>query len=259
MNAKPKILYDSILDGATLAATDTESGYNVDNIVDLRTYTLHRFNAAGTKYITADCGAALSADALAIVGHNLKTAAATVSVEYSSDNFSTDINVALAGFQPSDDTALLKEFTTHSARYWRIKVVTASVAAQMGVALLGEVLTFERIMSAGGFDPCSEKLIAESLTSKVGNLLGSNVRYVETGITPRWKMLTTSWLENNFRAAWDNHLSLLKPFIWAWDITNHASEIYFVRIPEKFRLKMPLIPGNPDYRSLALTLTGVKE
>jgi hypothetical protein len=254
-NAKPKILYNSILDGATLSATDTASGYDVNNIIDLRPYTLHKFNAPGTKYITADCGSAVSADALAIVGHNLKTAAATVSVEYSSDNFAGDINVALAGFQPDDDTALLKEFTTQSARFWRIKIVTAAVAAQIGVALIGAILTFQRSAS-GNFDPDRQKIYAASKKSKTGNLLGIVTKYLERDITLVFKRLTPAWISGTFLTAWDNHLRACKPFILAWDITNHASEVYLVRIPENFTLSMPY---DPVRRSLTLKMTGVAE
>ncbi|MBA7559888.1 hypothetical protein ES708_01506 [subsurface metagenome] len=254
-NAKPKILYDSLLERATLSATDTAAGYDVDNITDLRPYTLHVFNAAGTKYITADYGPDVSADCLAIAGHNLGTAGATVSVEYSSDNFSADTNEALAGFQPSDDLALMKGFTSAEAPYWRIKIVTAAVAAQIGVALLGEILTFER-WPQSRFDPDALKIVASSETSKAGNMLGATLQYVTRNISLSFANITPTWIANTFKPAWDAHLELLKPFFFAWDITNHATEVYFVRIPEKFSLKMPY---NPVRRSLTLTLTGVKE
>jgi len=254
-NAKPKILYGSILEAATLAATDTAAGYDVNNIIDFRPYTLHKFNASGTKYITADYESAVTVDALGIVGHNLGTAEATVSVEYSSDNFSADVNEALAGFQPANDRALLKEFTPAEAQYWRIKIVTAATAAQIGVALLGEVLTFERWLSSG-FDPDALKIVASSETSKTGNMLGATLSYVTRNIAMSFQNITPGWISDTFKAAWDAHLELLKPFLLAWEITNHADEVYFVRIPENFALKMPY---NPVRRSLTLTMTGVKE
>jgi len=254
-NAKPKILCDSLLVSATLSATDTATGYDVANIIDLRPYTLHVFNAHGTKYITADYGSKVSADALGIVGHNLGTAAATVSVEYSDDNFSADTNEALAGFAPANDRALLKEFTSAEARYWRIKIVTAATAAQIGVALLGAVLTFER-WPKDNFDPDALKIVASSETSKAGNMLGATLQYVTRAISMSFADITPTWITNTFKPAWDAHLELLKPFVLAWDITNHATEVHFLRIPENFSLKMPY---NAARRSLALTLTGVKE
>jgi len=252
-NAKPKILYDSILDGATLTATDTASGYSVQHVTDLRPYTLHKFNAAGTKYITADCGAAVSADALALVGHNLHTASATVSVETSPNN--SDWTERLAGFQPASDRALLKEFTTQSFRYWRIKIVTASVQAQVGVALLGEIFDFER-WPLNRFDPDAQKVIADATVSKAGNLLGVTRRYASRSLALSLKSLTPSWVENTFLPAWEAHLGELKPFVFAWDITNHATEVCFVRIPANFSLNLPY---DPTRRSLSLKFEGVAE
>jgi len=254
-NAKPKILYDNLLEGASLTATDpdSETQYDVDNIVDLRPYTLHRFGAAGTKYITADYGEAVSADALGIVGHNLGTAEATVSVESSANN--SDWTERLAGFQPANDTALMKEFTSASARYWRIKIVTASVTVQIGVALLGEVLTFER-WPRSGLDPDALKIKASSQTSKTGNMLGATLGYVSREFSLKFQNLTPSWVSNTFVPAWDAHLELLKPFLLAWDITNHATEVYFVRLPDNATRAMPY---DPVRRSLSLKLVGVKE
>lgn len=254
----PMILYDNRFEDATPTATDTASGYDVNNLTDLRTYTFWKAASAGTKYITVDCGAPASADGVGIIGHNLKTAAATLSVEYSSDNFVADVNVALSGPLGSDG-ALLVGFTTQSSRYWRLKIITASVAAKIGVVLIGKIFIFERIMRAAGFDPFPQKIIAQSSKGKEGHLLGSVIRYVEIEIKPQWQALTTNWLNNSFRPAWDDHLSQLKPFFWSWESGEHPSEVYFVRIPDDFKLRMPLIPGNPAYRSLSLTLRGVKE
>lgn len=446
-NAKPKLLYDSILVGATLAATDTASGYDVDNITDLRPYTLHKFDDYGTKYITIDCGSVddvlaninlktlanrlyaaglldrdldewtsansptLSQDeigidgvqntawtfeddngsgtaaiyldetiaddtnthvffvpvkkdsdetsypaialelrdgtttkyraiainkktgahiesadctvgvedignywlvwiavtnnstgnttarrilypafrvtdlssivpeisatgsavfdspifqqnrsepslaiasAIGIVGHNLGTADATVSVEYSLNG--TDWT-SLTSFRQFDDTALMKEFTVTAARYWRIGFVTSATAAQLGVAMLGQPLTFPR-WPKSEFDPDALTISASSEVSKSGNPLGATLKYVTRKISMNFENITPAWMTGVFKAAWDNHFELLKPFFIAWDITNHPSEVYFLSIPESFSLKMPY---NPYRRTLKLTFQGAKE
>lgn len=252
-NAKPKILYDSILIGATLTATDTATGYDVDNITDLRPYTLHKFNEAGTKYITIDCGEDATADAIGFVGHNFGTADATVTVEHSANNI--DWSAAVVTIEPTDDKSLMKEFTSAENRYWRIKIVTATVAAQIGVALLGQVLTFTR-WPKSGFDPDALSIAASSETSKTGNVLGATLKYVSRTISMSLEGITPTWISTTFKTAWDNHIELLKPFLFAWDITNHSTEVYYVRIPENFSLKMPY---DPVRRTLSLTLQGVKE
>lgn len=252
-NAKPIILAESrFLDG-TPTATDTASGYDVLNIRDYRPYTFWLAGSSGTKYLTVDCGAAKAADSLAIIGHNLYTANATVSVE-SSDNGS-DWTERLAGFTPSSDSAFLKTFTSVSAQHWRVKIVTAAVAAKIAVAMIGARLTFEKYMQ-NNFDPTPEKIAAETARSKTGQLLGAVLRYVSRDITVSWRNLTPSWVSGTFQAVWDDYLSQLQPFFWAWDVTNHAAEVYFAAIPEGFALKMPY---DSTRRSLNLKFTGIKE
>jgi len=150
----PVILYDNRFADGALSATDTESGYDVNNIKDLRAHTFWKAAAPGTKYITVNCGTPLPADALAIVGHNLSSCAAIISVEASEDGITW--REWLIEFTVSNDKAFLKIFTSDwalspwgefawgelSAEYWRIKIVTTSQAPFIAVALLGMRMEF---------------------------------------------------------------------------------------------------------------------
>lgn len=258
MNAKPVILYDNrLLDGTPTATdTDADSTYSVLNLSDLRPYTWWKAAAAGTKHITVDCGSPKTADTLGIVGHNLLTAGATVSVESSSTGAWVGEEIErLAGFVPVSDKAILKLFTSATAQFWRIKIITATVVPQIAVLLLGDKLAFERFIKSG-FDPQAEEIVGESATGKSGHPLGAVVRFVRRPIIPSWAKLTTSWVANTFRPAWDDHLSQLKPFFFAWDPGEHVDEVYFVRIEDGFQLT---IPYDPVRRSLDLKMIGVKE
>lgn len=250
---KPILLYDNrFLDG-TITATDTAADYDVNNIKDLRTYTFWKAASAGTKYLTVDCGSGKSADSLGIIGHNLKTASAVISVESSADNIAW--TERLAGFTPADDRAVLKTFTAVSARYWRMKIVTTTVAPQLAVVMLGQRLTFERYLQ-GPFDPAPEKIEGDSQRSKTGNLLGSVVYYHSMKISAGFKNVTPTWIRDTFKPAWDIHLSLLKPFFFAWDPESHSDEVFFVKVPENFELRLPY---EGVRRSLSLEFEGVKE
>jgi hypothetical protein len=252
-NAKPIILFDNRFDDGMPSATDTASGYYAANIRDLRTYTWHQFAAAGTKYYTIDCGEAKAADCLGIRGHNLGTAAASVSVESSANNL--DWTERLAAFNPANDRAILKTFTSASARYWRVKIVTADTAAQCAVLMLGTRLTMEKWPS-GNFDPAQEKPVSSSRLSQQGHLLGVLIDYVEIEIAARFQRLSPTWIETYFRPAWDNHIHYGRPFFWAWDITNHPSEICYARIADNYSLSMPY---DPVRRSLTLDMRAIKE
>jgi hypothetical protein len=254
LNAKPLILYDNrYLDG-TPTATDTDTGFDVLNIRDLRTYTFWQAAAAGTKYLTVDCGEAQSADALAIVGHTLGTAEASIWVQYSPDNW-VHAYEAMSEYQPPNDKAFLQPFTSVSARYWRVKITTASVKAKLAVCLLGERLTFEQYCS-GAFDPDAQAPVAAANVSDTGNLLGVDISYHQRTVSAQFQRTTASWATGTFLPAWEAHLSLLKPFMWAWDIENHATEVYFVRIAPGSALAMPY---NGSRRTLTLSLQGVRE
>ncbi len=258
MPDKPVLLHDNRLLDGTPAATDTDSGseYDVLNIRDLRPYTWWKAASFGTKYITIDCGSAKGVDALGITGHNLGTAAASVSVESSGTGAWAGEEVQrLAPFNPSDDKASLKLFASASAQHWRVKIVTASVVPQLAVLLLGERFTFERFIRSG-FDPQLEEIVGESTTSKTGHMLGAVIRHIRHPIAASWTKLTPTWVSDTFRPAWDDHLSQLKPFFFAWEPTDHSDEVLFLRVQDGYQLDMPY---DPVRRSLDLQMVGVKE
>jgi len=253
----PVILYDNRFNDGTPTATDTASGFDVRNIKDYRTYTFWRAASAGTKYITIDCGSAKSADALGIISHNLKTANASVSVESSTDNFASDVTVRLASFTPSSDKAFLKLFTSASARYWRIKIVTASVAPQVAVAMLGSRITFPYPPDAP-YIPYSETIESNSSRGKKGHILGSVIRFKDIEISAEFSNIGRNWALNTFKPFWDSHASDLKPFFYAWDIDIYPDMVFYVYVDEGMKHSMPMsILQYID--SIKLQMRGVKE
>ena len=258
-NSKPIILAANIFETATPTATDTATGYDVLNILDRRTYTLWKAASFGTKYLTIDAATATAVDALGIIGHNLSTCSATISVEHSTTGLWAGEEVEiLAGFTVTTDKAILKTFTSATIRYWRIKIVTAAIAPYIAVAFLGPRATFSRAMTIN-FDPFPEKLITETNRSKGGHILGTTIQYVSSEITAKFNAVATTWIEATFRDLWDDYLSQLKPVFWAWEITNHPLEIYYVTVPESFNMSMPYGSMGSSYRDLSLTFEAVKE
>lgn len=226
---KPFILSDNRFADATPTATNTAAGFDAAHIGDLRTHTSHRFASSGTRYYTVDCGSARSADTLAIVKHNLGTAAAAVSVESSPDN--AVWTERLAPFTPTADTIICKQFTTASARYWRVKIVTASVAAEVAVLLLGARLDFPELLdgkTAVVID--EEKIQAEAMESETGSLLGVVTRFFPYEMRPTLSMLDPDWFRDTWRPWWNTHGKLLKPFVWVPSFDLHAGRYYFVRL-----------------------------
>lgn len=250
----PIILYDNrFLDG-TLTATDTESGYDVNNIKDWRPYTFWKAASAGTKYITVDCGSAKKADCIAVLGHNLFSASGAISVESSDDDIAW---VTQKTITPTSDFAFLKTFTSVSARYWRLKIVTASIAPYLAVALLGEKLQFEYPQDT----PCvpyEEKPVADVERTKDGHIIGVSTYLPMLGIRAQFSNFTRTWIDNNYRPFWQNHARLFKPFFYAWDIDTYPNDIFFVTIDDSMVFGTQFsISSYVDM--IALTMRGVRE
>jgi hypothetical protein len=253
--ATPIILADNRFLNGTPTATDTATGYSVFNLRDLKSFTSWKAASSGTKYLTVDCGSAKAADTLGIFKHNLGTAAATVSVESSPDN-STWTN-RLTGFVPGSDKAILKNFTTQTYRYWRVKIVTASIAAQVAEVMLGSRITFPYPPETP-FTPASLKIEAETTKSKTGQLLGMVVRFKPYTISARWSALSRSWVDATFRPFFEDYASELKPFFWAWDLDTFPSDVRFVTIDPEMSMETP-VSILATYDSVSLEMIGVKE
>jgi hypothetical protein len=133
--------------------------------------------------------------------------------------------------------------------------VTSAVAAKMAIITVGERFTFERY-PFGDFDPDEQGIEVETKRSKLGFLLGSTIGYYPRSINLQFKNLTPAWCKDTFYPVWVAHLSLMKPFFFAWEITNHPLEVYLVQLEENHKLNMPY---NPVRRSLNLKFVGIRE
>lgn len=252
--SKPIILAENILEEAvTLEATNTDADFDVAHIIDRRPYTFWKAEAEGTLYITASLPEAVAANCIGIIGHNFGTAEAEITLQHSANG--TDWADALAMFEPLTDKALLKTFTLATKQYWRLKIVTSAVIPELAVLFIGSKLEFPRYV-LGEFDPGPETLHADSARSKAGHLLGANVRYISHEISVSFQNLTDTFIRNTFKPVWDEYISQLKPFFWAWNSEGFGDDIFYVSIPDNFGLS---VPYNPVRRNMSLQFVGMKE
>lgn len=241
----PIILSDNRFMDGVPDATGTATGYSPIHIRDLRPFTSWKAAASGTNYLTVDCGADATADSLGIFKHNLGTVGATVSVESSANG--TDWTERLEGFEPSDDNAILVTFDSATARYWRIKIVTADAAPQIAIAILGERIDFPTPPD-GPFVPAEEGVEADVDESKEGNYLGVTWRFSTVRVKPQWtnEILSRSFIDSTMRPWWRSHGRYLFPFFWAWDLTTYPTDVKFLRMTSGYVFK-------PALRTLART------
>ena len=226
------------------------------NVVDLKTFTFWQAGEPGYKDIAVDCGAAKSADTLGIIGHNLGTVQADISVESSDDGDTW--TEALEPFTPTSDIAILKVFPSVAARYWRVVIDPAlDTLPYIAVLVLGSRLTFPVPMDAP-FKPIEEGMESGSKRSKAGHLLAHYVKYKPYSISPRFSYLDRNWLESVFLPFWLNYASDLHPFFWGWDLGSYPDDVRFVRFKAEYTYK-PEVTVLGYYDSLDLDLEGVRE
>ena len=243
--------------GSTTQATTTESDddHDVDYIYSRREDLNWQANDTTTPmYITFDgVGTTYDADYLAIIGHNFNTIGATIVLQYSTDNFSGDINDAFTAYAPSSDTVQLKEFTAPGVkRYWRLKI-TGSLSAVPFIAIGIWGLTIELDYASTSFDPNSQDSKETTNLSQNGFDMGTHIMYTERRLTINFndaddalyqKVLT--WWEANDR----------QKFFVAWETANNPDDVWLMKGSATF--------NNPftetsTFRNITINLTGRKE
>jgi hypothetical protein len=226
----PKILHENRLDDATPVASTTATGYSVLNLRDFRPYTWWKPTALPAT-VTVDCGSAKSVDYWAVYGHDLYTQGATIELRASTDNFSAS-NVLVDTLTPASNDAFARYVTSVSYRYWRLRI-TGTTMPSLAIAALGEVLDVPSYMIEG-FDPIGRKVIGVSNRSMDGHPLGRTVKYEQWEESLKFQLLSWSWLRASFEAAWDAHLRD-DPFLFVWDPSGHADEIYLIMVKDNFK------------------------
>lgn len=259
----PMILSDNLFDNAgTLSASDTDSAYSINNIIDLRTYTYWKAANAttGTKYVQIALTAGATANAVGIIGHNFYTAGViTLKLQHSADGATWTDMVTFT--TPANDKAIFKTFTAPAAKgYWRLHMADDGggydAAPQLAVLMVGTRIDFPTTPETA-FDPGKETA-AVSLSSKGGHLLGAVYSYTRIRITATFKEMTRTFVWDTLYAWWTAYGKLLKPFFWVWDYTNYATDIRFVKLTDGMSFDRPL--SRADYvDSVTLEMEGVIE
>lgn len=234
---------------ASAAVTDTV--YIAEMFSDLTKLYFRIYNSAGTLIVSAEIlWASVRAEAnslYALWGDPYTDAeyGQTVSTlfEHLAEGYRGTINSQLyehsgeggtytqveAPFTPDNDLAFIKQITPDSSRYWKIQIVTASVTPFIGYTRLGEILSLERYLQ-DGYDPQRMKYKYTTGVTEGGNFLPVNVAPPMIPLSVKLANLTDSWIEGTLRPAMDAHIGIGRPFLFAWDITNHPKQTFICRL-----------------------------
>lgn len=260
--AKFKLFYATMLGstGSSLVATSTEStgDYDVDYIYNMREVNSWKAEDSGIadpQYITYDAGGGNTEDAdyLVILGHNLNTLGVTVTLQWSTDNFSSSVNDAFTGVAIGADTVYLKEFSSPGAkRYWRVKLEGhGSSAPYMAICIWG--LKTELDWASAAFDPYSQSTKANVTMSQGGFNTGIHEKYTERSLSLQMSD-SDDTLYQKVKTYWETH-GINNVFV-AWDTANNSGDVWLMRPSSKFSN-----PFNQTgvYRNISLRFTGRKE
>lgn len=231
----PIILYNNKLLSGTLSVTSEATGYEKENLLDYRPYKLFKAGAGGTNYITIEFPGTTDANCYGFVGHNLHTAGAVIHFESYAGGVWTEDHE----YTPASDKCFIKYFTNLQKEKYRFKIVTASIAPQIGVIFLGQYLQFPTT-PVTPFIPITESIEAAEEISKSGHLLGVDIRYNPITTTAVFEDLLRTWVDSDYKPFWNNHAKLLKPFFFGWDLVTRASDCYYVRVPAEAVFEEPL-------------------
>jgi hypothetical protein len=234
----PTILYDSRFhdSAAVITANSCAANGPVANLADYRSYTFWQgVSVAATHIIDIDLGASTGAiNCIGFVGHNLKTADATISVQYSIDatNYTTALTATTLPAASSDLPFLRTLDSSISARrYFRVTIQTAAVAPKIGCIFLGDKLTFPANPTIP-LTPYSLGMEVESQLSKTGYLLGSVVRHkpVKMNFTILPSENNATWFQSTYKTFWLNHGSEGRPFFFALDTAAFPNDAWWVSL-----------------------------
>lgn len=227
--AMPGFLYDNRLNEGTPAASTTGDDFDVLNLRDLRPYSFWRPTTLPAT-VTVDCGSPLPADFAAVCGHDLATRHCWIEIRGSTDNFSSS-DVLLIKRKPDADVPLILPFASVEYRYWRIRI-NGQELPTLAIALIGEALRLPR-RQVLGFDPVARSARTMTNQSAGGYPLGKVTAFEEWRQKVALDVVQWAWLRETWLPAWREHLRD-EPFLYAWDSTDHADEVYLVTTSGEF-------------------------
>jgi len=244
--AKSRFAYENFFTTGTVTASSEDTGYAKENAFDWNTYDYWKPTAAGISYLTVDLGSAQEADYWGIAAHDLFDNSGTVQLQYSSDNFASDINDVGALTTPSDNSAIFVVFTAVSARYWRLKITTTGSASKIGVASIGTSLTMTQTVRTGAtLAHEARDDVYVNQVSEGGQFLGRTLIRKGVKFSVTFTVQEISFVRSDWSAFLDHAEE--KPFWYSWN-TDYADSVFV------WTDGMPTAPKFDRHNTLTLSM-----
>ncbi len=245
------VLFDNFLDAPGKVSFDQSvggaaSGFPVENVLDWREGTAYRWkgDSAVTQHdfrVDLSAGNLLSADCVALAGHNFGSAGVDLEVQAGDDG--AVWATALAATTIVGDLPVMLRFT-HALgvkRWWRVRLLGTPFAEvpQVGVLTLGREFEWEE-GSQPALDAYGLEAAVENSFSDFGSHLGVNIRnlrksfqisHESPGMTRDGFFAPVSGL--TFDGDFVSHaIRNALPFFFSWNHDIDPTEIYLSNVAD---------------------------
>lgn len=263
---------DSRLDSDTVTTPAAASGFPATGLSDDRLATLFKPASSATTVdiVTDTGGAAAAVDYFMFSTHNLGTITGVTLTFQGADDvgFTTGVVTPVGGFIPTTDKIIARDFAQVSKRFYRVRMTKGSpFTPTVGQVQWGVAVRPPFGLNWNGFDPQSERVFSRSNRSQNGNILGTVQTFSSRRAQVRLELMPDSFLRDQtspggFQDFWDNHASLLKPFLFHWNPGNPGSfeeDAFFGIIEGGGITRTMRTPQDAGFRDLNFAVTGLRE
>lgn len=231
----------------TVSASSALAGFPASSAANPLTYEFWKPATVPATWVV-DAGSAVTVDYVGIASHNLGTAAATITLQRSSDNTNwVDVVSTTAG----NDAPIMFLFAPLTFRYWRVLVDGNDIA--IGVINIGKVLEMERACFAG-ISPIdlSRRTVIRPNVSEGGQWLGRSIIRQGSATSVTFRHLTNNFYRNSFDSFVKEALEY--PFFFAWRPEGYPESIGYVWTQTDI---VPTTMGVRDFLEVTIDMDGL--
>lgn len=243
-----RIGYDNFVPDSTVTGTTEEAGFPADAVQRQTTWERWKPNSTTNQDLLIAPATSQEANYIGIAAHTLGSTGATVEFAYSVDNVTF---TTIETLEPADNSAIMVIFPLADAGYWRVRIVSATSAPNIGVVYIGTTLDMERPIY-GGHSPInlSRQTVVRPTESEKGQWLGRSVIRYGLQTSYDWNNLKAAW----YRANFDPFVKEARfhPFFIAWRPADYPQEVAFGWTSQDIQ---PSNSGTRDLMSVSVSVS----
>lgn len=221
----PRIGWHTVLTASNVTSDEAESGYPVTRLANPLTFQRWKGTTSAVQHVVVDCGSATTVNYFALAGHNFGTDGTNIKLQKSTDGSSwSDVT---SNRVPANDYAYMEEFSDQNVRYYRLRMDPATLAPEIAVLYIGQVLRMQRRLFVGHKPvTLNRKTEVSSGFSESGQFLGRvKIRQALQGRAD-FRNIDQDWMRETFDpfvvAAEES------PYFFAWRPERWPNEVGFM-------------------------------